>query len=445
MLCILGQFYYLANSDPSVRLSGRLSVSETRPTSSPGLVRTSPDVRRAQHRGVSIMRTNVPARHHGIGRDSGSITDVSWSRPKPVMVLHGRLQSISTTPLAHRDVIETESGPRLVLVPNNSQQKPRSRQNMDESNQKLLCIIRLYVDGLVSARSRDNDQVDMNDKIAFFVPLIIIYWNHRHPREPLPYNEIDNLLAELGAEADHHRKVLQDVMKSADRQCGGNRFVSAVNTGDFKKAIEAIQILRIWLDESEIFEIQDGAPTSRQSGAKELRLWFESLISLNKKSDSATVQRLKLTQPDLTTSKPIEATTIASRPPAPIDMSPTVTTGPPLDNTMPTTTEPYGMPHYGNRSTTTTESLNRSEVFTTSSPRAVNGTDTTSVDIALINQLHGLSPGATPSRTYSSVLNPHLSQYGEFFEIVSSIIDEINNLHNTTTTLTTEAPELLNW
>lgn len=375
-------------------------------------------------------------------------------RVRPPIAAH-RLHhhSHQSTPMSGNDHDRASRRPTSALTVTN---KPKAQQEPDDS-QRSLCIIRLYVDALINGRARQNDQVDMNDRIAFFIPLIIIYWRHRHPREPLPFEEIDNLLAEVGEEAELHRRILQDMVKKVEQQCvqnnDNNKYFARQR--DQKKAAYALRILRDWLDESKKFEDRDSLPTTRQSGAREIRVWFESLVNLNKKAATSSVDRVRLDPNRLdftytSTALPPTSTTLTSvapirqvnRPPFNRQNEPGSGGETPSETNggvtaiLATNKEPYGWPHY-NRSTTT-EPSNLQTAVSTPSYSSETSVTTELFNVTLVNQLRDLgSVLSSNSRLATDSLG--VSQYGEFFEMVSSIIDEINNIHNSTRTLATES------
>jgi len=336
--------------------------------------------------------------------------------------------------------------------------KPRSQTQISplDDNQQLLCVIKLYFDALINDRIQRNDQVDLNDRLAFFIPLIIIYWTHRHPREPLPYTEIDSLLEEVGEEAEFHRRVMADVMKTADRQCARNASTRPDRSRDHRRAIEALRILREWLDDSQKFESGESPGiSSRQSGAREIRHWFESLINLNKKAATSSMDRSRgptsrvelgtttsQSRPTLAPPASLRSQQFREQTSAPVDSTAASNEAATVSMPALSSGEPFGWPHYTVNHTTTTESFNRANLGTTASPeisasRTMGGGG--SFNVSLVNQLRELGATISNHDREPAADETKLGQYREFFDMVSSIIDEINSIHSASGNVTSES------
>lgn len=324
----------------------------------------------------------------------------------------------------------------------------------EDENAEILCIFKLYMDSFMNI-----SKVDMNDRLLFLVPLVIIYWRHRHPFSPFPFQEIDRLLRDVGQEAQVYRVVLHEVAGKAEQECSSQRPLTherAAQSEQRAKSLEAIEILRNWMDTpgAEI----DGLASGRRTGAREMRHWLVDLIkpsglNSNKRQPqqpqqqqlvmvkrpeslaNETAAQMTFKPSQMITSQPFEGGRHGlmsdifheKAGPAPMPTDPT------NDSPM-TSTEPYGWPHYGNK--TAPRDKLRNESGTSPGPTAQSPLETAASNVSLINQLKDLQR-VQPTRAGSedlsrtgqpeSVIEP--SHYSEFFDMVSSIIDELNQLN----------------
>ena len=153
------------------------------------------------------------------------------------------------------------------------------------SDEETLCLVRLYVDTLVREHSAVG-RVDLNDRLLFLVPLIIIYWRYRHPHESrLPITGIDRLLEEIGDEAQVHRRVLRELAKSSSEECSpaSSRQPNRTTTNDETARSNeqekfALQILQSWFEPSGV------TPTSRPE---------ETVAQTINRQDVSLISRLK--------------------------------------------------------------------------------------------------------------------------------------------------------
>lgn len=392
-------------------------------------------------------------------------------------------QSISTTELPIITEPTVRTVPTLSTVPtetststtlttttmapiNFSRPVPTEHPAMDQEDRELLCIFGLYTDSLILV---DKD-LDMSDRLVFFVPLIIIYWHHRHPHAPLPFKELDGLLRDLGPEAHLHRLVLLEFAQqlAAANQCRGHsdstqqaslmRLLFTQHQQEQARAIEAIRILKIWLDEEDqqILQASDQADqaaqtaqTARQSGARQIsRHWFRDLVNQNRRRfrtsshRGGNASRLTSEAPSTSTAKSetSQELSLSSLTPPVTEAGSTEMTTPEspfsvgLDETLSdmSTEKPYGWPYFAESRITPTE------------PRAEASTSDIQIelDTTLLNRVRDLRPTSTvalsttsSSPTASTVPltgQPMPNYHGELFHLVSRIIDDINQLNNST-------------
>lgn len=300
-----------------------------------------------------------------------------------------------------------------------------------DSEQELLCLVKVYMDTYVDHNLYNVGFVDMNDRLVFLVPLVIIYWHHRHPHRPVPYADIDGVLREIGGpEADGHRLVLKDVVKKLSGQqhyCSATRTPVPSSDGDYQRAnqqraAEALRILKEWLGDSEQLVEPDSEPAgstdlNRQSSSgREIRNWFQALANLHRRPSNSNGSTTTTTRrPSYVT---LDPSNFVSTTPTTTTITITTETLPPVASTSPTG-EPFGMPHLENR-TRVGQDRPTVPLMSMSNPN-------------LMEQLKDIQSSlSVANATLEQQVRLNASHYGEFFELVSSIITEIDNIHNST-------------
>lgn len=342
----------------------------------------------------------------------------------------------------------------------NNEFRPYNVTVRDEAsnNQELLCLMKLYAETFASDSFNQETQGELNDRLVFLIPLIIIYWRHKHPHEPVPFREIDIMLLEAGDEAKIHRKVLQEVARRVDRHCyGASQAMQLRRKQEQVRAAEALAVLKNWMsypsqpdEEFEEEEEEESQPLARQSGAREIRRWFESLLRLNKRTTALLSQRdrarlgVESTRPpfsylEVSASNRSPSTTTTST--ATTTTTTTATTTTTTTPSPESTTEPFGWPHYGNKSVTSLRPHHYSERQPVEGP-PVDSSQMIGYGADYTSSLATESPNVTLAnqfRDLQSVLSSpeqpvklNASHYGEFFETISALISEIDSIHNAT-------------
>lgn len=269
------------------------------------------------------------------------------------------------------------------------------RPSQHDHEQELLCLVKLYVDSFVEHSVSHLGYVDMNDRLIFLVPLIIIYWRSRHPTESVPFREIDGLLREIGDEATAHRQILHELIRKVNEQDHCYRKIvqsNFQNQRDQTKSAETMRIFKSWLGnpDSVVNSLSnfDFDLLNSQSEAREMRLWFHTLAAVSGQP-LATSRQLRhklvgLTDATITTLSPYESVNTNDASVA------TLTARSSQDAiTVPSTTEPFGLPHYAIRATTTRPShhLVRQQLAT---QIFEDTSESPSTNVAHVNQLENV-------------------------------------------------------
>lgn len=214
---------------------------------------------------------------------------------------------------------------------------PLGQRRYDPSDLELLCRLGLYEDmRLASQRKTKLEHIEAEDRLIFLIPLIIIYWHHRHPQFQTLLADLNSVVSELGDDSISQRRIIDKMIAKVDDKYSCLDLIQPVwlqdgeNSKQFMKTVEALSSLRSLLDRS-VFE--GGDHLDRQVGARQIRGWFSNLLQHNL-SHSAKKPAHSRT-PTVTTESSVETSTIA------------------------TTTEPYGWPHYENRTTTVATTTSR--------------------------------------------------------------------------------------
>lgn len=321
---------------------------------------------------------------------------------------------------------------RVSIIGNSNELLHRSHfvSTAEDEDAELLCILKLYMDSFVNV-----SKIDMNDRLIFLVPLIIIYWRHRHPNTPLPFQDIDNLLREVGNEALLYRVILSEVSSKVEQRCIDLRpstHDSSRQPG-LMRSFEALKILRNWIDDYKDDIDLSQTISGRQSGIREIRRsWWENLINSarlvnrvtpnNNVADTRAPNRIDISTTTLQTAVVSQDITTEQ------SDSPILSTS--RNNPIAeTTTEPFGWPHYENRTKPHHGQTDGSIIIKPKTKEPV-------LDKALMNCLKNLkdsAQSAAPNSRDSSQEEP--TQTSEFFRLVSSIIDEMiqskNDVYNT--------------
>lgn len=399
---------------------------------------------------------------------------------KPAKLQSSGNRSIATTtttvaPIASTTTIrssgatsnESNTKPILIGLSSNFTEVTTSPANGENNGEdELLCLLKLYTDIALEDKVTNIGHVDIdNNRLIFLIPLIIIYWHHRHPHDPMPYYDLEILLKELGDEARVHRRVLNKMILRID-ECyidSAGKLTIAIEDDSPKaiflhnkrrqeqqaRAAEALRVLDGWLSNRASNDNYQGpnydklrsdiqknpnlytSLSLRRSSAREIRHWFESFLNLN------TSNRPKHKDRPTNTTAPVATTTTT-----------TMTTLGPNRLVVSTTIAP---------STTTVSLGSNDQNFTTTSRTneevsegAVSSFSNASVSATLaalerpaildtIND-HKNVPQVIPDssqidlsdgrHTQLSLLNA--SQNNEFFDLVSSILMEMDTINNST-------------
>lgn len=369
------------------------------------------------------------------------------------------------------------------VTPRNLSMETQLGPSVSIEDRELLCLVNLYMSSYVSL----DKEVDMNDRLVFFVPLIIIYWHHRRPHTPFPYSELDGMLRDIGQEGRVHRLVLQDLTKRMEaNECkqpglaaNASRFVdesvsSARDQGEQANALKALQLLKAWLDLEDRRADEMADLTARQSGqARQLMHWFRDLFGHRSNSATSIMGRGRTQAGRAPTRGPTTpcsvVVVVAAAAPASTTTS-SGTTVEPVSTSSPssrdqardqagggelapeTTTEPFGWPHYENRTddfhlneraieNSTLNLLNATmtnhELWSTStttlapSGQSNAGTTTTTEPtptiIPVSNEPVGPSTRPAAATSPSRIQVPAApSHFSEFFYLATSILNEMN-------------------
>jgi len=316
-----------------------------------------------------------------------------------------------------------------------------SKQDQDEAD--LLCKLRPYVSHIGNDRMFDATRGKSSDRLVFLIPLIIIYWHSRHPHEPLTMSEISSILQELDADAGSlWLRTLVD-------RIGAENGCADVARGRFASKRRPIsdETLRIWRQFSNKLEsihnrraLEMYSTSERQLGTRDIRRWFDALFGMGSKkpADQAAVR----TQP------------VSSQSPQELKRD--------EGNEDQGTTEPYGWPHYENRSTTLAPSTSRApwppwphsgESTTILPPNSdpnklpfnpdFNGTTNLRRELEFVaregeNSSSDTSQKAPVESKESQSIGErplvvmNATQQAEFFNIISSILADIDQINNST-------------
>lgn len=267
------------------------------------------------------------------------------SRPKTVRPPKQRPHGPTTRPITQSttDLMVSSFSDltsELPTVNNSAEQDYMNSTSVPDATgeEELLCLLKLYTDIVVEDKVTQIGHIDVdNNRLIFLIPLIIIYWHHRHPHEVLPFGDLESLLQELGDEARVHRRVLNKMVLRID-QC---YFDSPIEDqpGVIKatkrrqeeqvRAAQALRVLEGWLadgssgvSQSSLSHDRFSPPTNqsnpsaanlysslslRRSSAREIRQWFESFLSLNSsrhkdKNRTTTISPIQVETTTVTTS-----------------------------------------------------------------------------------------------------------------------------------------------
>lgn len=375
--------------------------------------------------------------------------------------------TVSTTTIGSRGTDNSNliAKPTLLGVTstNHTDITPSATSSNADGEDELLCLLKLYTDIVVEDKVTNIGHIDIdNNRLIFLIPLIIIYWHHRHPRDMIPFNDLEILLKELGDEARVHRRILNHMILRVD-ECyldSSGRLTIAFEDDNPSaillynkrrqeqqaRAAEALRVLDAWLsdrnannqapDYDKLREDIQKNPklytslSLRRSSAREIRHWFESFLNLNYSN------RLKhKDRPTTTTAEQIRLVNATT------EISETTSVGyreTKNSESITTANVTEGVVHYD--TTTIKPSFDID-------PERSNVTDATSTTLEtevpfiidtikdqrnvaqmIRNSSHTDTTNGRPLQL--SLLNS--SQNNEFFDLVSSILMEMDTINNST-------------
>lgn len=223
------------------------------------------------------------------------------------------------------------TGKEITPVINNREVfvKSQPSRSDDKIQDEMLCQLQLYQSLLLQTSRGPRTSIDLqDDRLIFLIPLIIIYWHHRHPHQMIPLESIQLMLPRLSESENSVQMLLLKRMIFEINSRGGRCYndigkQAFVNLEDSKgKARDALEHVKLWSESSK-------ARADRYYGMTESGV-------LNQTSHQVTPQ-LNF---DKLYKNSLNLTRVASD-------EPSSTTLPAPE----TTTEPYGWPHYENRTT----------------------------------------------------------------------------------------------
>lgn len=303
---------------------------------------------------------------------------------------------------------------------------PKRRQ--DSNDLELLCKLTLYTSSMTRGnRSETTTSItESDDRLIFLIPLVIIYWHHRHPHEPLPLRDLELLLQQY--DDGEQSKAIREMNSiiGEQRRCLDTPLGQQLRLEDTNSRQDQLRLEKSLMD----LEQEHGAlPTNYapadnilrgQSGVRELRQWLNALLGTRRRK-SAKKQTAK-----------VQNVTTATTTTAP-------TTG-------------Y-MAHGMSEETTTLNSLLPPEYFainqsliqlsTTSKPMAPTEALDESLNITLSlrnsSSESSLDSQFTPTATdhdtglYESGKDTNRgNRDGEFLNIISSIMTDFDQIYNST-------------
>lgn len=175
------------------------------------------------------------------------------------------------------------------------QNPTRSPQMRHEDNgnidTELSCLVKLY-EILMKEEwlSEVSFSASADDRVIFLIPLIIIYWHHRHPHKPIPFGEIEGLLQRMDDDqARAEQIVLRHMMTvlGARGKClevstnERDSYLEQIKTKKMKRQSDAIQLLNNWIedmDKSHMLPLGD-----RQSGIRSMSALLKALANIQKR------------------------------------------------------------------------------------------------------------------------------------------------------------------
>lgn len=319
-----------------------------------------------------------------------------------------------------------------------------------------------------SLRAGTNATNSEEDRLVFLIPLIIIWWHHRHPNERLELDDIRYILKDLETGPDSLSLNEKIACLKLEKDYALTNYLKEKSVSFNEKLRESENFLASLWNEFEVptnstaTELPD--PDARKSGAREIRQWFDALLqvtpvrtNIDKRADKNWAKLRPQSQSITTTTTTTSTTTPA----------PALSTVQPLETTITnsyrqdediatstiaapsTTEEPFGWPHHENRTGTSTRRPNQlSEPMEPVELTTLKlTTETTTVDEARQRQPQE-EPVATVSTTNELVTTSALTleqtptqrlQHSEFLNIVSSILVDIDQMFSNSTAII-EAP-----
>lgn len=318
---------------------------------------------------------------------------------------------------------------------------------------ETLCHLKDYL----IATGSDQQVGATNERTIILIPLIIIWWNHRHPHATITvFNDLNNIMSDSRSLVSFN--VVKEVIKQMDergrcssttRSSFGESHLNDRN-GKFsqKKMGNCLDstsshlrpILRTFFEDHGV-EIPKFSLCDRQVGSRELKRWFDLLTRRGTRSNLKPPAGERKAQTNVVVS-PVTQTLRAN-----VDNPLWQITSSTTDPTTVVTTEPYShlnQPY----STTIVFKLNDDKTPTPSEPErsiaeAVRP-DTSSLNVTLSSRNMSSSvindgetdivrSNATAPMTVGSMAqNLNITSYPEFLSIVSSILADIDQISNST-------------